>query len=88
VGEGGRIDIVLSIIRLALFSDDLSLLTTNIARAKGMVEKGGDWERRNLLNVYEATFFIITRRVCIIITASFVQCHMLEVLTGLSIMDG
>ena len=28
-----------------------------------LVEKGGDWERRNLLGVYEAAYLIITREI-------------------------
>ena len=44
-----KIDIVLAIIRIALFFDDKILARTNIARASTLVESGGDWDRRNRL---------------------------------------
>jgi len=61
VGIGRRIDLVLAIIRLALAHRDLKLAKAQIAKARGLVEEGGDWERRNLLGVYEATYFLMTR---------------------------
>jgi len=61
VGGGGRIDLVFAVLRMAFAHSDLPLIRKNIAKAKSLVEKGGDWERRNLLHVYEAVFLIITR---------------------------
>lgn len=61
IGVGQKIDIVLSLIRMGLTAMDYKSIATNITRAKELVEKGGDWERRNRLKVYEATYFIARR---------------------------
>jgi 26S proteasome regulatory subunit N7 len=61
VGSGARIDVEFAILRLALCWNDLELIKTHLAKAKDFVEKGGDWERKNLLSVYEATHLILTR---------------------------
>lgn len=61
VGVGQKIDIVFSLIRLALVSTDFKAIGANIARAKTLIETGGDWERRNRLKVYEATYMIARR---------------------------
>jgi 26S proteasome regulatory subunit N7 len=42
---------------------DYAAVGKNIARAKALVEKGGDWERRNRLKVYEATFLAARREI-------------------------
>ena len=62
VGSSSRIDVVLALIRLGLVFGDNVLLASQVERAKLLVEAGGDWERRNLLAVYEAAFLIIVRR--------------------------
>jgi 26S proteasome regulatory subunit N7 len=56
VGVGQKIDIVLALIRIGLTDMDFEFVAKNIARAKELIEKGGDWERRNRLKVYEATY--------------------------------
>lgn len=61
IGIGQKIDIVLSLIRLGLTVMDFKFVATNITRAKNLVEKGGDWERRNRLKVYEAAYLIARR---------------------------
>lgn len=61
VGYGQKIDIVLSLIRLGLTDMDYGFVAKNIERAKDLVDKGGDWERRNRLKVYEA-IFLASRR--------------------------
>lgn len=61
VGVGQKIDIVFSLIRLALTVTDFKGMSSGIARAKGLIEKGGDWERRNRLKVYEAIYLIARR---------------------------
>lgn len=63
VGVGGKIDIVLALIRLELIDIDYASIAKNIARAKELIDKGGDWERRNRLKVYEATFLVSKRDV-------------------------
>mmetsp|Transcript_2512 Transcript_2512/g.4920 ORF Transcript_2512/g.4920 Transcript_2512/m.4920 type:complete len:400 (-) Transcript_2512:96-1295(-) len=61
VGTGQKIDIVFLIIRLGMAFNDLKLVKEYVTMAKDLVEKGGDWERRNLLKVYEATFLVCIR---------------------------
>jgi len=61
VGSGQTIDILFSIIRVGLSFSDNKLVKTYIEKAKAAVETGGDWERRNLLAVYEATYLITSR---------------------------
>jgi 26S proteasome regulatory subunit N7 len=61
VGSGLQIDILFSIIRVGLSYTDNPLVKQYITKAKAAVEKGGDWERRNLLAVYESTYNILTR---------------------------
>lgn len=62
VGSSSRIDVVLALIRLGLAFGDNVLLAAQVERAKLLVEAGGDWERKNLLAVYEAVYLIITRK--------------------------
>jgi len=61
VGAGEKIDVVFAIIRMALAWSDGPLTKTTLEQAKNLVEKGGDWERRNLLGVYDAIYKIISR---------------------------
>lgn len=61
IGVGQKIDIMLSLIRLGLTSMDYKFVATNIAKVKDLVEKGGDWERRNRLKIYEATYLVARR---------------------------
>jgi len=61
VGVGGKLDNILTVIRIAFFFDDKELAKKEIDRAKVELGKGGDWERRNKLKVYEGIFLMITR---------------------------
>eukprot|EP00465_Bigelowiella_longifila_P008165 CAMPEP_0185251682 /NCGR_PEP_ID=MMETSP1359-20130426/1025_1 /TAXON_ID=552665 /ORGANISM="Bigelowiella longifila, Strain CCMP242" /LENGTH=391 /DNA_ID=CAMNT_0027833665 /DNA_START=1 /DNA_END=1176 /DNA_ORIENTATION=+ len=61
VGTGQKIDIVFVLIRLGMAFDDTQTVKSYVTMAKDLVEKGGDWERRNLLKVYEATFLVRIR---------------------------
>ena len=58
VALGPKLDIMLSQLRIGFFFDDAHLLKAKIAKAKAMLEEGGDWERRNRLKVYEAVFLL------------------------------
>ena len=51
VGIGNRMDMVFNAIRIGLFFMDHSLVKTNLAKARQMIEQGGDWDRRNRLKV-------------------------------------
>eukprot|EP00928_Gymnodinium_smaydae_P079379 TRINITY_DN63322_c0_g1_i1.p1 TRINITY_DN63322_c0_g1~~TRINITY_DN63322_c0_g1_i1.p1 ORF type:complete len:390 (+),score=155.20 TRINITY_DN63322_c0_g1_i1:99-1268(+) len=61
VGVGGKLDIILTNIRIAFFFDDTELAKKEIDRAKAELSKGGDWERRNKLKVYEGMYLLTTR---------------------------
>jgi len=61
VGVGGKLDNILTVIRIAFFFDDHALAKKEIDRAKVELGKGGDWERRNKLKVYEGIFLMISR---------------------------
>jgi 26S proteasome regulatory subunit N7 len=61
VGMGYRIDLVFNLIRLGLFFLDHKIISANIAKAKGLMEQGGDWERKNRLRSYEGLYKMATR---------------------------
>eukprot|EP00929_Paragymnodinium_shiwhaense_P028587 TRINITY_DN1654_c0_g2_i1.p1 TRINITY_DN1654_c0_g2~~TRINITY_DN1654_c0_g2_i1.p1 ORF type:complete len:388 (+),score=135.20 TRINITY_DN1654_c0_g2_i1:87-1250(+) len=61
LGVGGRLDNILTIIRIAFFFEDMELAKKEIDRAKAELKKGGDWERRNKLKVYEGMYLMMTR---------------------------
>jgi len=48
-------------IRVGLFWDDLQLTKKSIEKAHKECDKGGDWERRNRLKVYEGLYRMTTR---------------------------
>ena len=58
---GTKIDIVLALIRIALFFDDKLLARTLIARCTTLVESGGDWDRRNRLKAYQGLHLLTIR---------------------------
>jgi len=61
IGSGQKIDLMFLTLQLALFHHDNSLYRSQLEKSASMVEKGGDWERRNLLHIYQATFHLINR---------------------------
>lgn len=61
VGAGGKLDNILTVIRIAFFFDDKDLAKAEIDRAKVELSKGGDWERRNKLKVYEGIYLMMVR---------------------------
>ncbi|KAJ3257927.1 26S proteasome non-ATPase regulatory subunit 6 [Boothiomyces macroporosus] len=58
---GHRIDILFSLIRVGFFHSDNAIIQSGIDRVKSLIEKGGDWDRRNRLKVYEGIFLISNR---------------------------
>ncbi|RYP04951.1 hypothetical protein DL765_009999 [Monosporascus sp. GIB2] len=58
---GTKIDLVLAIIRMGLFYGDKALVKKEVARAKTLVESGGDWDRRNRLKAYEGIHLLTVR---------------------------
>ncbi len=61
VSLGHRLDLLFHIIRIGLFYLDHKLISTNIDKARELIEEGGDWDRRNRLRVYQG-FYCITIR--------------------------
>ncbi|KAL3094977.1 hypothetical protein niasHS_006328 [Heterodera schachtii] len=61
VGIGYRIDLVFNVIRLGFFFMDHQIITENIEKAKSLMEKGGDWDRKNRLRSYEALYKMAIR---------------------------
>ncbi|KAI2468634.1 PCI-domain-containing protein [Annulohypoxylon bovei var. microspora] len=58
---GTKIDLVLAIIRMGLFYGDKALVKKHVARAKALVDSGGDWDRRNRLKAYEGLHLLTVR---------------------------
>lgn len=58
---GTKIDVVLAIIRMALFYGDRLLVKKHVDRAKTLVESGGDWDRRNRLKAYQGLYLLSAR---------------------------
>ncbi|KAH4088522.1 hypothetical protein HBI24_075200 [Parastagonospora nodorum] len=58
---GTKIDLVLAIIRVALFFGDRVLAKKSIDRATALVESGGDWDRRNRLKAYTGLHYLTVR---------------------------
>ena len=61
LSTGQKIDLTLKIIRVGLFHGDTALLEEYLAKAKALVDAGGDWDRRNRLKVYESAFQLMKR---------------------------
>ncbi|KAI5922878.1 26S proteasome subunit RPN7-domain-containing protein [Camillea tinctor] len=58
---GTKIDLVLAIIRMGLFYGEKALVKKHVARAKTLVDSGGDWDRRNRLKAYEGLHLLTVR---------------------------
>ncbi|TFY83055.1 hypothetical protein EWM64_g957 [Hericium alpestre] len=61
-GLGARIDITLTLVRIGFFFGDNQLVTENLAKAEALIEKGGDWDRRNRLKVYRGLHLLSIRQ--------------------------
>ncbi|KAI1334085.1 26S proteasome subunit RPN7-domain-containing protein [Xylariaceae sp. FL0016] len=58
---GTKIDLVLAMIRMGLFYGERAQVKKHVARAKTLVDSGGDWDRRNRLKAYEGLHLLTTR---------------------------
>lgn len=56
-----KIDIDFAMIRIGFFFEDFDMIRRNMEIAKFDLESGGDWERKNRLKVYEATYLMAIR---------------------------
>lgn len=59
---GLRIDICFALIRIGFFHRDNQIIQSSIDKVKTLIDKGGDWDRRNRLKVYEGIFLISKRQ--------------------------
>ncbi|KAH0482415.1 MAG: uncharacterized protein KVP18_004520 [Porospora cf. gigantea A] len=60
IGAGSRLDLLMLAARIGLFNFDLSAATEAVLQAKAQLEKGGDWERRNKLKIYDGLVQLAT----------------------------
>ncbi|GBG31538.1 26S proteasome non-ATPase regulatory subunit 6-like [Hondaea fermentalgiana] len=61
MSTGQLIDVVLRKVILGFFWGDYSLAKTNLDEAERLMEKGGDWDRRNRLKVYRGLYSMASR---------------------------
>lgn len=57
VGTGNQLDVVFQMFRIGLYQLDHLMMKTKIDKAKELMEKGGDWERKNRLKVGQPVIF-------------------------------
>jgi 26S proteasome regulatory subunit N7 len=51
-----KLDVEFHLMRLGLFWNDIPMVDSHVQASQILVDNGGDWERRNRLKVYEATY--------------------------------
>ncbi|KAL6949023.1 proteasome regulatory particle subunit [Hanseniaspora vineae] len=61
VSTGAKIDILLTITRLGFFYDDQHFVKQRLEQVNLLIEKGGDWERRNRYKTYRGVHCLSTR---------------------------
>jgi len=61
MSTGQLIDVVLRKAILGFFWGDYTLVKTNLDEAERLLEKGGDWDRRNRLKVYRGLYHMASR---------------------------
>ncbi|KAL5055392.1 hypothetical protein RYX36_036074 [Vicia faba] len=61
VAVGQKMDLVFYTLQLGFFDMDFDVISKSIDKAKSLFEKGGDWERKNRLKVYEGLYCMSTR---------------------------
>jgi len=61
VAIGHKLDMVFSQLIMSIFDGDFQMMRRLIEKCKQLLEKGGDWERKNKLKVYEAIYLMATR---------------------------
>lgn len=83
-GLGSKIDLTLLQIRLGLFFGDTDLTQESMARASELIEKGGDWDRRNRLTAYRAVYaasvrdFAASSKLCLEALSTFTATELME----------
>lgn len=59
--SGVKIDICLTIIRIGFFYDDKPFIGQELEAVKLLIDRGGDWERRNRYKTYNGLYLMSTR---------------------------
>ncbi|ABN67946.2 predicted protein [Scheffersomyces stipitis CBS 6054] len=60
-GTGSKIDLLLTLTRLEFFFNDYVLVSKYLDQIKTLIDKGGDWERRNRFKTYQGIYLLATR---------------------------
>ncbi|CAK0751867.1 proteasome regulatory particle subunit [Coccomyxa viridis] len=60
-GVGQKMDLAFSMLRLDMAYEDWHSVKTGLKAANELCASGGDWERKNRLKVYEASYLMATR---------------------------
>lgn len=58
---GSKIDISLTITRIGFFYDDKNFIAKQLEFTNSLIEKGGDWERRNRYKTYQGLYLLSIR---------------------------
>ncbi|KAG7195546.1 uncharacterized protein KQ657_003309 [Scheffersomyces spartinae] len=58
---GYKIDILLTLTRIEFFFNDYKLVKHYLDQSKTLIDKGGDWERRNRYKAYNGIYLLATR---------------------------
>ncbi|KAI3406918.1 RPN7 [Candida oxycetoniae] len=60
-GTGSKIDHLLTLTRIDFFFNDLPEARKHLDQVANLIEKGGDWERRNRFKAYNGIYLLATR---------------------------
>ncbi|KAG7663960.1 RPN7 [[Candida] subhashii] len=60
-GTGNKIDHLLTLARIDFFFNDFPQVAKHLDQIKNLIEKGGDWERRNRFKAYNGIYLLATR---------------------------
>lgn len=58
---GAKIDVLLALARVDFFFSDYARVAKHLAEVEALIEKGGDWERRNRHKTYQGIYYMATR---------------------------
>ncbi|KAK6454366.1 26S proteasome subunit RPN7-domain-containing protein [Scheffersomyces xylosifermentans] len=58
---GSKIDLLLTLTRVEFFFHDYPLVSKYLDQIKTLIDKGGDWERRNRFKTYNGIYLLATR---------------------------
>ncbi|KZS86637.1 PCI-domain-containing protein [Sistotremastrum niveocremeum HHB9708] len=83
-GLGSRIDLVLTLTRLGFFYSSPSDINKHLTQAAELIDKGGDWDRRNRLKVYQALYRMSIRDFK---KAGELFCDILSTFTATELID-